>query len=198
MKTVHPESVIVPDHNWLAEVEKKSGVKVSACYQCKKCSAGCPVTFAMDYLPNQMLHMIQIGLKEEVLKSATIWVCASCETCTTRCPNDIDIAKIMDAMRMASLKSGVAAGEKRVPIFHEAFLSSVKSTGRVYELGMIGQYTLKSGDAALKLKEGSLLGEAKLGWQMFKKGKLKLFPQRIKGTGEIKKLFKKTKRGEGA
>ena len=195
---MHPESVIVPDHNWLAEVEKKSGVKVSACYQCKKCSAGCPVTFAMDYLPNQMLHMIQIGLKEEVLKSATIWVCASCETCTTRCPNDIDIAKIMDVMRTASLKSGVAAGEKRVPIFHEAFLSSVKSTGRVYELGMIGQYTLKSGDGALKLKEGSLLGEAKLGWQMFKKGKLKLFPQRIKGTGEIKKLFKKTKRGDGA
>ncbi|MBW1768645.1 MAG: hypothetical protein JRJ65_16565 [Deltaproteobacteria bacterium] len=77
---MHSESIIVPDHNWLAEVEKNSGVKVSACYQCKKCSAGCPVTFAMDYLPNQMLHMIQIGLKEEVLKSATIWVCASCET----------------------------------------------------------------------------------------------------------------------
>ncbi len=198
MKTVQSESVIVPDHNWLAEVEKKSGVKVSACYQCKKCSAGCPVTFAMDYLPNQMLHMIQIGLKEEVLKSATIWVCASCETCTTRCPNDIDIAKIMDAMRMASLKSGVVAGEKRVPIFHEAFLSSVKSTGRVYELGMIGQYTLKSGDAAVKLKEGSLLREAKLGWQMFKKGKLKLFPQKIKRVRELKELFKKLTRRESA
>ena len=195
---MHSESIIVPDHNWLAEVEKKSGVKVSACYQCKKCSAGCPVTFAMDYLPNQMLHMIQIGLKEEVLKSATIWVCASCETCTTRCPNDIDIAKIMDAMRMASLKSGVVAGEKRVPIFHEAFLSSVKSTGRVYELGMIGQYTLKSGDAAVKLKEGSLLREAKLGWQMFKKGKLKLFPQKIKRVRELKELFKKLTRRESA
>ena len=195
---MHSESIIVPDHNWLAEVEKKSGVKVSACYQCKKCSAGCPVTFAMDYLPNQMLHMIQIGLKEEVLKSATIWVCASCETCTTRCPNDIDIAKIMDAMRMASLKSGVVAGEKRVPIFHEAFLSSVKSTGRVYELGMIGQYTLKSGDAAVKLKEGSLLREAKLGWQMFKKGKLKLFPRKIKRVRELKELFKKLTRRESA
>ena len=198
MKTVHSESVIVPDHNWLAEVEKKSGVKVSACYQCKKCSGGCPVTFAMDYLPNQILHMIQMGLKNEVLKSTTIWVCASCETCTTRCPNDIDIARIMDAMRTASLKSGLAAGEKKVPVFHEAFLSSIRSKGRVYELGMIGQYTLKSGDATSKLKSGSLLEEAKLGWQMFKKGKLRIFPQRIKGTGEIKKLFKKTKRGEGA
>jgi heterodisulfide reductase subunit C len=192
---MQPESLIIPDHTWLAEVEKSSGIAVSACYQCKKCSSGCPVTFAMDYLPNQILHMIQMGLKEEVLKSTTIWVCASCETCTTRCPNDIDIAKIMDAMRMASLKSGLATGEKRVPIFHEAFLSSIKSKGRVYELGMIGQYTLKSGDAAAKLKNGSLMEEAKLGWQMFKKGKLKLFPQKIRHTGEIKRLFKTLKRG---
>ena len=192
---MQPESLITPDQNWLAEVEKSSGVAVSACYQCKKCSSGCPVTFAMDYLPNQILHMIQMGLKDEVLKSATIWVCASCEACTTRCPNDIDIAKIMDAMRMASLKSGVVTGEKRVPIFHEAFLSSIKSKGRVYELGMIGQYTLKSGDTALKLKDGSLMEEAKLGWQMFKKGKLKLFPQKIRRTGEIKRLFKILKRG---
>jgi heterodisulfide reductase subunit C len=188
------ESLITLDHNWLAEVEKNSGVKVSACYQCKKCSAGCPVTFAMDYLPNQMLHMIQIGLKEEVLKSATIWVCASCETCTTRCPNDIDIAKIMDVMRMASRRAGLAVGEKRVPIFHEAFLSSIKSKGRIYELGMIGQYTLKSGDVTAKLKSGSLMDEVKLGWQMFKKGKLRLIPQKIKRRGEVKRLFKKLKR----
>jgi len=187
------ESLITPDHTWLTEVEKVSGVAVSACYQCKKCSSGCPVTFAMDYLPNQIIHMIQMGLKDEVLKSTTIWVCASCETCTTRCPNDIDIAKIMDVMRMESLKSGLAAGERRVAIFHQTFLSSIKSKGRVYELGMIGRYTLRSGDVTLKLRDGSLLNEAKLGWQMFKKGKLKLFPQKIKRRGETKKLFKKLK-----
>jgi len=184
------ECVITPSHAWLAEVEKESGVTISACYQCKKCSAGCPVTFAMDYLPHQLLHLIQMGLKDEVLKSATIWVCASCETCTTRCPNDIDIAKVMDTMRVMSRRLGMPAGEKRVPIFHDAFLSSIKRMGRVYELGMIGDYTLKSGDASVKLKSGSLMEEAKLGWQMFKKGKLKLFPRRIKGRGEIKRLFK--------
>ena len=191
------ESLFTPDSSWLAEIETSSGVKVSACYQCKKCSSGCPVTFAMDYLPNQILHMIQMGLKDEVLKSATIWVCASCETCTTRCPNDIDIAGIMDVLRRTSLKSGLMTGEKKVPVFHEAFLSSIKSKGRVYELGMIGEYTLKSGDVTTKLKSGSLMEEVKLGWQMFKKGKLKLFPQKIKQTGEIKKLFKKFARGEG-
>lgn len=191
---MQPESLIIPDPTWINEVEKSSGISISACYQCKKCSSGCPVTFAMDYLPNQILHMIQVGLKDEVLKSATIWVCASCETCTTRCPNDIDIAKIMDVMRMESLKSGLAVGEKRVPIFHEAFLSSIKSKGRIYELGMIGQYTLKSGDVTAKLKSGSLMDEVKLGWQMFKKGKLRLIPQKIKRRGEVKRLFKKLKR----
>lgn len=191
---MQPESLIIPDPTWINEVEKSSGISISACYQCKKCSSGCPVTFAMDYLPNQILHMIQMGLKDEVLKSATIWVCASCETCTTRCPNDIDIAKIMDVMRMESLKSGLAVGEKRVPIFHEAFLSSIKSKGRIYELGMIGQYTLKSGDVTAKLKSGSLMDEVKLGWQMFKKGKLRLIPQKIKRRGEVKRLFKKLKR----
>ena len=192
------ESLFTPDSSWLVEVEKISGAKVSACYQCKKCSSGCPVTFAMDYLPNQILHMIQMGLKDEVLKSATIWVCASCETCTTRCPNDIDIAGIMDTMRGESLKSGLKTGEKNVPIFHDTFLSSIESKGRVYELGMIGQYTLKSGDVITKLKRGLLMEEVKLGWQMFKKGKLKLFPQKIKQTGEIKKLFKKFARGDRA
>ena len=195
---MQPESLIVPDSSWLYEVEKSSGVKVSACYQCQKCSSGCPVTFAMDYLPNQILHMIQIGLKTEVLKSATIWVCASCETCTTRCPNDIDIARIMDVMRRESLKSGLTTGEKKVPVFHDAFLSSIESTGRVYELGMIGHYSLKSGDIKAKLISGSFIEEVKLGWQMFKKGKLKLLPQKIKRAGEIKELFKKFKRGEGA
>ena len=192
------ESLITPDSRWRCEVEKCSGVKVSACYQCKKCSSGCPVTFAMDYLPNQILHMIQMGLKNEVLRSATIWVCASCETCTTRCPNDIDIARIMDVMRRESRKLGLATGEKKVPVFHDAFLSSIESTGRVYELGMIGHYSLKSGDVKAKIVSGSFIEEVKLGWQMLKKGKLKLFPQKIKQTEEIKRLFKKFVRGEGS
>ncbi|MGD2245591.1 MAG: 4Fe-4S dicluster domain-containing protein [Candidatus Aminicenantes bacterium] len=192
------ESVIVPDHTWLAEVDKIIGEDVEACYQCKTCSSGCPVSFAMDIQPHQIVHMIRMGLKDEVLKSASIWLCVSCEACTTRCPNDIDVAKIMDAMKMASLKSGLKLGEKRVSIFHDAVLSSIKSSGRLFELGMIGSYTLKSGDIVSNLKSGSLFDQAKLGFQMIKKGKLKLFRKKIKGIKEIKKLFKKRKRGEEA
>ena len=192
------ESVIVPDNAWLAEVRNSSGENASLCYQCKTCSTGCPVAFAMDILPHQIIHMIRMGLKDEVLKSASIWVCASCETCTTRCPNDIDVAKIIDTMRMASLKSGSKLGDKRPSVFHKAVLSSIKRTGRLYELGMIAMYTLKSGETVSSLKSGALLDDAKIGFKLFKSGKLKLFPKKIKGRKEIKQLFKKLKRGEGA
>jgi len=142
--------------------------------------------------------MIRIGLKEEVLKSTSIWVCASCEACTTRCPNDIDVAKIIDTMRIASLKSGLELGEKQVSVFHNAVLFSVKNLGRLYELGMIGIFMMKSGGMVSNIKSGALLADAKLGLEMFKKGKLKLFPKIIKRRREIKRMFKKLKRGENA
>ncbi len=195
---MQPESVIVPDHTWLAEVDKIIGEDVKVCYQCKTCSSGCPVSFAMDIQPNQIIHMIRMGLKDEVLKSASIWLCVSCEACTTRCPNDIDVAKIIDALRMASTKSGLKLAEKRPSVFHDSVLASIKKTGRLYELGMIGIYMLKSGDMVSNIKSGSLLEDAKVGWKMFKNGKLKLIPKRIKGRKEIKNLFKKLKRGESA
>jgi len=192
------ESVIVPDLTWLTDVGKSSGENVASCYQCKKCSSGCPVSFAMDYQPHQIIHMIRMGLQEEVLKSTSIWVCASCEACTTRCPNDIDVAKIMDTMKMASLKSGLELGEKQVSVFHNAVLFSVKNLGRLYELGMIGIFMMKSGGMVSNIKSGALLADAKLGLEMFKKGKLKLFPKIIKRRREIKRMFKKLKRGENA
>ena len=193
------ESLITPDHTWLAEVEKSSGVVVSACYQCKKCSAGCPVTFAMDYLPNQILHMIQMGLKDEVLKSTTIWVCASCETCTTRCPNDIDVAKIIDTLRITAKNSGVKLGQNRPPIFHSSVLQSIKTTGRLYELGMIGLFMLRtSGDLISNIKSGALMEDMKVGMKLFRHGKLKLFPSFTKRRRDIKRSFKKLKRGEVA
>ena len=192
------EPVIVPSHGWLAELEKSSGESASVCYQCKTCSTGCPVAFAMDYLPHQMIQMIRMGLKDRLLQSSAIWLCVSCESCTTRCPNDIDVAKIIDALRVASRKSKLKRGEKRPAVFHDAVLSSIKWTGRLYELGMIGTYMLKSGDVVSNIKSGALLEDAKVGWKLFKGGKLKPLPERIKGKGrkEIKKMFKKVKRGE--
>jgi len=163
----------------------ETGINVQDCYQCQKCSAGCPVAFAMDYKPNQIMQMVLLGMKERVLSSKTIWVCASCYTCSTRCPNDIDIAKVMDWLRQSALREGVSPAEKEVPLFHAALLDSIRNHGRVHELGMMARY---------KMKTGKFFDDFKLGWKMFSKGKLKLFPSGVRKKREIRELFRDLKK----
>ncbi|MDO8716639.1 MAG: 4Fe-4S dicluster domain-containing protein [Dehalococcoidales bacterium] len=179
---------IIPNPSWHNKVEEQSGQKVSACYQCEKCTNGCPVTFAMDIAPHKLIHAVQLGLKEEVLCSNTFWVCAACETCTTRCPNGIDIAHIMDTLKHMSLLEGTKPARKDVPIFHTAFLSSIKRYGRMNEFGMVADYTLRS--------EGpiGLLRQAGTGLKMFIKGKLKLLPPSRIANKQVSTIFGQTER----
>jgi heterodisulfide reductase subunit C len=87
-------------------VNEISGQNVLNCYQCGRCSSGCPLTFAMRLLPNQVIRLVQLGLEEEALNSNTIWVCASCLTCHARCPRGVDLARVMEALRAISLRPG--------------------------------------------------------------------------------------------
>jgi len=164
--------------------EKINGVPLQRCYHCRKCTAGCPLAFAMEYNPNKVIKMIQMGRRNEVLNSATIWLCASCETCITRCPNEVDIARMMDALRQMAIESGVAAKEKNILKFHEAFLSNIRMGGRINEPTMMVQYNLKSGD---------LFSDMAMGIDMFMKGKLALVSPRTKNIGAVRKIFEKTK-----
>lgn len=92
---------------FVARVEEISGQNLLACNQCGKCSAGCPVVAVMDLLPSQVIRMAQLGM-EEVLESNTIWICASCLTCATRCPKGVDLPRLMEALRQIALRKGVA------------------------------------------------------------------------------------------
>ncbi|MGO8990993.1 MAG: 4Fe-4S dicluster domain-containing protein [bacterium] len=167
---------------FLSEVAQASGEKISACFQCQKCSVGCPIAYAMDVLPNQMLRHIQYGHREKVLTSNTIWICASCYTCSVRCPNNIDIAKIMDTLRALAIHSEFKPGEKDIPIFHSVFLDTIKSKGRIHELSLILQFKSKTQD---------FLKDAALGWKMYRKGKIKLLPSKWDGGKEIKEIFQR-------
>jgi heterodisulfide reductase subunit C len=89
------------------EIEELSGEKLLNCYQCGCCSAGCPLSFAMDILPNQIIRLLQMGQVEEALAARTKWICATCLTCAARCPKGIDFAKIAEALRFVALREKI-------------------------------------------------------------------------------------------
>lgn len=137
------------------------------CYQCGKCTAGCPVAYEMDIPPHQVMRAVQLGLRDQVLSSRTIWICAACETCSARCPQDADPAGVMDALRRIAFAEGAKTPEPDVPLFHRLFLGTVRQFGRVFEAGMIGLYNVFSGHYSKDLG---------LAPTMLLKGKLGLLP----------------------
>jgi len=171
-----------------AEVSRLSGTNVESCYACGKCSAGCPLSSAMDYQPHQILRMVQLGLRDEVLSARAIWLCASCITCTVRCPREVKLAQVMDALRSLSRRTGAVPGDRKVVAFYRSFLDFVRGGGRLHELGMTLAYKLRSGD---------LLGDIDLGLKMMLRGKLKPLPARIKGRSDVAGIFRRVREAEG-
>lgn len=159
------------------------GVPIQRCFHCRKCTAGCPLATVMEYNPNRVIKMIQMGMKDEVLKSSTIWLCASCETCVTRCPNDVDIARMMDALRQMAIEKNVTITDKNILSFHKAFLASIKMNGRINEPIMMVHYKLLSRD---------YFSDMAMGLGMFLKGKLSIFSPKTKNLASVKKIFSET------
>ncbi|MDQ7826870.1 MAG: 4Fe-4S dicluster domain-containing protein [Candidatus Eremiobacteraeota bacterium] len=171
-----------------AAIAKLSGSKVTLCYQCHRCSSGCPISrFAMDDAPSKIIHAIRLGLKDMVLGSNTIWICASCKTCTARCPQGIDIAAVMDAARKISLREGFNPPEKDITIFYEEMLRMVKLTGRSFEPGLIGM---------LKLRTGNFTEDLGLGLTLLLKGKLPVLPHISSATPELNRLISRARKME--
>jgi heterodisulfide reductase subunit C len=92
--------------SFVKDVELISGQDLLACNQCGKCGAGCPVAGALDLLPNAVIRLAQLG-QEDVLQSQTIWVCAACQTCVSRCPKDVDVPRVMEALRTIAMQRGI-------------------------------------------------------------------------------------------
>jgi len=161
-----------------------SGVDIFTCYQCGKCTAGCPVVMEMSHTPNQIIRLIQLGLKEDVLNSRSPWLCAACETCTTRCPKEVDIAKIMDTVRILALKEGYASKEPDVVKFNEIFLNSIEKNGRLQETQLAMAYNLKT---------WQFFKDINIGQKLFLKGKMSFSSDKIEGVEAIKNIFQRSK-----
>ncbi len=175
-----PETIQWNDSSFLDDVQRQSGAPVGACFQCHKCSTGCPVGPESDFLPSQVMRLIHLGQEAEVLQSRAIWLCASCEACTTRCPMDIDIAAVMDTLRMLAVERKAGIPDTHGEKFNRSFLRSVRRHGRVFELGMMAFYKLRTGD--LFIDAGKVP-------EMLSKGKLSLLPKRSGDAKEVKQVF---------
>lgn len=169
------------------EVLEHTEVKVNHCYQCGKCSAGCPLSEEMEYPPSYVMRMLQTenpSLEEKVLRSFTIWVCLNCEMCYARCPMSIDIPKMMDFLREKSLKERKTNPKAREIIaLHKSFLDSIRYTGRLYEIGLLAGY---------KTRTLKIFDDMELAPKMMKRGKLNIIPELIKGRSGVASIFRRT------
>ena len=188
------QKILDPDYRLLEQIEAEGPFQTGACFQCRKCTNGCPVTFAMDLYPDEVIRLVILGQREPVLNCQTIWVCAACETCTTRCPNDVKIAELMDCLKEMAVHEGVASSQPRILALHETFLNNIKKRGRLYETTLLPAYLLKSGKLPDKWNSGEWRYDLKLGRQMFSKGRLPLMPKSIKGKKEVRQILTRRKR----
>ncbi|MCL5038124.1 MAG: 4Fe-4S dicluster domain-containing protein [Chloroflexi bacterium] len=178
-----PEKAVLSapvDPGFLRKVREESGEDPSRCYQCLRCSTGCPLSSNMDYTPHQVMRLIQLGQKDEVLGSDAIWVCVSCYTCSVRCPNDINIAHLYDTLRQMAVREGYEIKRSQIPIFHREFLGQVKYLGRLHELMLMGFY---------RLRAGGLFDDMDLGYDMVRKGRLGLLPSFPHGGKDLKRIY---------
>jgi len=167
------------------KVRQDTGVNVRECYQCGKCTAGCPVGERMDLRPSVIMRMLQSGdraSEEEILRSNSIWLCLTCETCYSRCPMELDIPKVFDYLREKSYAEGkVNSQSSDIVTFHKSFLNAVERNGRLHEMSLILDY---------KIHSGNLFQDIALAPEMYSKGKLHLLPEHIKDKKGFARLFK--------
>jgi heterodisulfide reductase subunit C len=165
-------------------IEEMTGEKLGICFQCKKCTAGCPISKLADSSPSEILRRLHLKAGDDLLNSEIIWMCVSCETCSARCPMGINVAAVMDALRKLSREKKAAVQKGNVPLFNRAFLETVKFFGRTYDIAMITAY---------KLGTLKLMDDTEKFPSMLKKKKISLLPS-FKGDGKTtRRIFKKAK-----
>ena len=158
-----------------------TGVNVATCYQCGKCSAGCPMAGESDLRPHNVMRLAMNDRRESLLDDESIWLCLTCETCSERCPNGCDPARIIDAVREMAAAGGHGPQQRNIRAFHDSFLAQIRGNGRLYEAGFMLAY---------KLRSGALLADADSAPGMLSRGKLQPRRERIHDTENMRRIFR--------
>lgn len=174
--------------SFTSEIEALSSQKVNLCFQCSKCSSGCPLAYRMDLKPAQVVHYIRLGREEVVLNCRAIWFCAACETCTARCPQGLEPAALMNAARILAARKGITPQVPQVAVFYESFIENMMMFGRISDLMLVG---------ALKLKTEDLFSDLPLAVKLFERGRLN--PVKLpSGAGEFRRIYQRCQMAEKA
>ncbi len=159
-------------------VQEELGQNVYLCYQCVKCTSGCPVGEFFDWQPNQIMRALQLGQEDIALESQTPWLCASCQTCTTRCPQNLDITAIMEFLTREAVARGIEPPVPQVDDFNQAFLREIRLWGRSYEPGVMAEFKLRN--------PKTLLDDLDMYTSFLKKGKVGFLPKPTKAPSKRK------------
>jgi heterodisulfide reductase subunit C len=177
-----------PEYNLLHIVEGITGIDISRCYQCKKCTSGCPVVQWTESPPSEIIRRLQLGAGNELLESDLVWMCLSCETCYARCPMDINISAVIDSLRSMARETGARKPKGNMPLFNREFLRMVKTFGRSYDLPMIAAYKIGTGNIRQDMAKFPT---------MLKKGKMAILPPSGGDRRKVKQIFNKALKSKG-
>lgn len=165
----------------IEEIERRSGQKISHCYQCGRCTSTCTGAIAFDYPPHRFIRLLQLGMVEEALKSRTAHICYDCMTCSLRCPMNIDVANVIETVRNIADEMDINSREKNLSLFHRIFLKNVRRHGRLHEGSLLALFNLRTARP---------FNELSIALMVLRKKKVHIRPQRIKRIREVRRIFR--------
>jgi len=161
-----------------------AGERIKRCIQCGTCTGSCPVSYAMDITPRQLIALFRMGEMEAIMRSRTIWICASCYACTTRCPSGIKVTDLIYALKRTAMESNRKSNAPQVQLLAKLFVDNLKSYGRLHEGTLIRKYYTRTGII-------KLLGFIPLARKMYVTKRLALFPKKIKAHQALSRIISK-------
>jgi len=158
------------------------GERIRHCLQCGLCSGNCPLSLYMDYTPRRLMHLSREGFKDEVLRSASIWLCTACYACMVECPKNINITHLMYALKQRAIAEGLYPKRFPIPVMARQFSQMVRRSGRITESWLILRVFLRTAF-------WRLLGMSPLGLRLARAGRMPLRRERMKRREEIVALL---------
>jgi heterodisulfide reductase subunit C len=173
------------------EIMNVSGCEqLKSCIQCGTCSGTCPLSIYMDFSPRQVMALVRADFKNEVLRSHTVWLCASCYACTVECPRLIRITDIMYALKQRAIKEGIYPKRFPIPVLAKEFFVMVRSKGRITETLLVTRLFLKANWRAV-------LSSWRQGLGLIRTGRFVLRQEQIHRRGELAGMLDSAESGNG-